>query len=197
MLHLPFFLLFIVIIFIQRNFTPYSIPWHIHFIPTVLNLFRIEIRGPLTNFTSRSQTTTENFAMKNCQNWSVCVFISLQNRKAATTGSRTTSWEPLLYLDSFNAPLLSFYACCIVPASVSASGVHYHSSSSASSSSCSSSSFSSSSSSSWSSSGQWQSVALKSHSSAVCYQLEASHQRMLPSQRSPKTQMSYVYQGRG
>src|SRR6218665_2039513 len=75
MLHLPFFLLFIVIIFIQRNFTPYSIPWHIHFIPTVLNLFRIEIRGPLTNFTSRSQTTTENFAMKNCQNWSLaCLY---------------------------------------------------------------------------------------------------------------------------
>ena len=38
-------------------------------------------RGPLINFVFRSRTTIENCAMENCQNWSVCVFIFLKNKK--------------------------------------------------------------------------------------------------------------------
>ena len=43
-----------------------------------------ETLGPLTNFVSRQQTTTENCVMeKMAKNWSVYVCISLQNEKVA------------------------------------------------------------------------------------------------------------------
>jgi len=35
-------------------------------------------RGPLTNVVTRSRTTTENCAMGNSPNWSVCLFMSLK-----------------------------------------------------------------------------------------------------------------------
>src|SRR6218665_4198196 len=63
----------------------------------------LETGGPLRNFGSRSRTTTENCAIENCQNWSLCAFIFLKNKKIyfargppcrcsrTTSGPRTTS----------------------------------------------------------------------------------------------------------
>src|SRR6218665_4145142 len=66
-----------------------------------------ETRGPLTNFVSRPRTTTENYAMDNCQiGMFVCLYLCKMKKyplladnhmPADTGGSIATCLEPLLY----------------------------------------------------------------------------------------------------
>src|SRR6218665_225310 len=48
------------------------------FSPVVLNFLRLE--NHLQIIVSWSRTTNENCAMENCQNWSICMLVSLQNK---------------------------------------------------------------------------------------------------------------------